>query len=133
VAGGAEPGGYAWTLTSAVASGAGIARYSGVDTTAPLDASAATATGAAATSATLAGVTTASPNAMLVGCVGINSSSTAVSIAAPAGMSEAWDVSGKRTELDDAPQATPGASGPRTWTFSSAREWAGWLVALRPV
>lgn len=51
------------------------------------------------TAASVPGVTTVSPNAMLVGCVGINSSNTAVT---------------------------------RTWTLSAAREFAGWLVALRP-
>jgi hypothetical protein len=132
VAGALEPISYSWTLAGAVASGAGIARYSGVDNTSPLDAAASTASGASSTSGTVAGVTTATPNAMLVGCMAINSGSTAVTIGTPTGMSQAWDIGGKRHELANGPQATAGASGPKTWTFSSGREWAGWLTALRP-
>ena len=47
-------------------------------------------------------------------------------------MAEAWDIGGKRHELADQTQAAAGPSGSKTWTFSSTREWAGWLVALRP-
>lgn len=115
-----------------MAGGAGIARYSGVDNISPLDVSASSASGASATSGTVAGVTTATANAMLVGCMAINSASTAVTIGSPAGMSQAWDIGGKRHELADGPQAMAGASGPKAWTFSSGREWAGWLTALRP-
>jgi myo-inositol-hexaphosphate 3-phosphohydrolase len=132
VAGVFEPTDYRWTLGSSVQSGAGIARYSGVDNVMPLDAPAATASGAAATSATLPGVTTATANAMLVGCMAVNSSSLAVTIASPSGMTEAWDIGGKRHELADGVQRTVGATGPKTWLFSAGREWAGWLTALRP-
>jgi hypothetical protein len=69
--------------------------------------------------------------AMLIGCMAINSSSTAVTISSPSGMAEAWDVGGKRHELADAIQSTAGPSGPKTWSFSAGREWAGWLGALR--
>jgi hypothetical protein len=68
---------------------------------------------------------------MVVGCVGVNSSSVTLAITSPIGMTEAWDIGGKRNELADGSQAAPGATGARTWTFSSARDWAGWLVALR--
>jgi hypothetical protein len=104
-------------------------RYTGA---AGLDAAASTAAGAAATSGTVPGVTTSTANAMLVGCAGINSGATSITITGPAGMSEVWDLGGKRHELDDALQAIPGASGAKTWSFSSSREWAGWLTALRP-
>jgi hypothetical protein len=69
---------------------------------------------------------------MLVGCMAINSSSASVTISTPGGLTEAWDVAGKRHELSDGPQAAAGSSGPKTWTFSGSREWAGWMVALRP-
>ena len=132
VAGSSEPTSYTWSLGSSVANGAGIARYSGVRAASPIDATATTASGASATTGTLPGVTTATPGAMLVGCMAINSSSTGVSIASSSGMTEAWDIGGKRHELADHAQAAAGPSGSKTWTFSSAREWAGWLVALRP-
>ena len=132
VAGAAEPGSYTWTLGSAVANGAGIARYGGVSQASPLDTAAASATGASATSGSIPGVSTVSANAMLVGCMAINSSSSSVIIGSPAGMAEGWDIGGKRHELADGLQLAAGSSGVKTWTFSSAREWAGWLVALRP-
>ena len=91
-----------------------------------------TAAGASALSGTVPGVTTATDAAMLVGCMGINSGSSTIAITGPAGMAEAWDIGGKRHELDDAVQETAGPSGGRTWQFSSSREWAGWLAALRP-
>jgi hypothetical protein len=47
-------------------------------------------------------------------------------------MSQAWDLAGKRSQLDDGVQAAAGPTGAQTWQFSSAREWAGWLTALRP-
>jgi PKD repeat protein len=132
VAGASEPT-PTWTLSAAVANGGGIARYSGVNNGSPLDG--APTTGASATAVTAAsvpGVTTVSPNAMVVGCMGINSSSTSVAIATPPGLSLAWDVAGKRNQLADGVQAAAGPSGTKTWTLSSAREFAGWLVALRP-
>jgi myo-inositol-hexaphosphate 3-phosphohydrolase len=132
VAGALEPSSYRWTLTGSVVNGAGIARYSGVNPTAPLDATVTTASGPSATSGTLPGVTTVSPNAMLAGCMAINSSSTSITMTAPAGMTKAWDIGGKRDALADRLQAAAGPSGTKTWTFSSAREWAGWLTALRP-
>jgi hypothetical protein len=132
VAGASEPAGYTWALSSSVANSGGIARYSGVNTSSPLDTAPSTGYGTSSTSATLTGLTTASANAMLVGCVGINSSSTSVLIGAPAGMSAMWDLAGKRQQADDVVQAVAGATGAKTWTISAGRDWAGWLVALRP-
>ena len=132
VAGSLEPADYSWKLASSTPNGAGVAGYSGVSNITPLDASGTTAAGPSATSGSVPGVTTSSSNAMLSGCMSINSSSTAVTIGSPAGMAEAWDIGGKRHEFADGLQATPGASGAKTWTFSGAREWAGWLAALRP-
>ena len=132
VAGGLEPAGYSWTLAGSVANGAGIARYSGVSNASPLGAAVSVATGASGTSGVVAGVTTGAANAMLVGCVAINSSNTAITVASPVGMAQAWDVGGKRHEFADGVQSAAGASGSKSWTFSAGREWAGWLTALRP-
>jgi hypothetical protein len=132
LAGSAEPADYTWTLNSSVQNGSGIGRYSGVDSTTPLDAAPKTASGPAARSGTVAGVTTASANAMLVGCMAVNSSKTTVAIASPGGMTQAWDIGGKRHELADGLQTAAGPSGDKTWTFSASRAWAGWLAALRP-
>ena len=54
---------------------------------------------------------------------------TTVLITAPAGMSERWDLGGKRSEYDDGIQAAAGGSGIKTWTFSAARAAAAWLSA----
>ena len=132
VAGASEPSA-TWALSSSVANGGGIARYSGVNNASPLDAAPATGTSATeVTAATVPSLTTVNPNTMLVGCVGINSSPLTVTIASPSGMSEAWDIGGKRNEVDDALQPTAGPSGAKTWTLSSRRAFGAWLVALRP-
>jgi hypothetical protein len=62
VAGAGEPTTYTWTLSAAVANSGGIARYSGVNNTTPLDAAATTAgsTGVVASLA-VSEVTTVSP------------------------------------------------------------------------
>jgi hypothetical protein len=129
--GAAEPAAWTWTLSGALTSGGGIARYSGVDTTTPLDAGPQVGAAALSSTATFPGVTTLTANAMLIGCVGVNSSSASLLISSPPGMAQAWDIGGKRHELADALLPTAGPTGQRTWTFSSARDWAGWLVALR--
>ncbi|WP_395401989.1 phytase [Arthrobacter sp. UC242_113] len=121
-----EPASYAWTTTSTT-SGGGIARYSGAS---GLDTAATSASGAAASSGTVPAVTTTTANAMLVGCMSVNSSS--VTLTSPAGMAQAVETGARRFELADGTQAAAGPSGTKSWTFSAAREWAGWLVALRP-
>jgi myo-inositol-hexaphosphate 3-phosphohydrolase len=130
VATSSEPASYSWT-TSSTTSGGSITRYSGAS---GLDTSATSATsppsGPAASSGSVPGVTTTTPNAMLVGCMSVNSSS--VTLTSPTGMSQAIETGARRFEFADGIQATAGASGAKTWTFSAAREWAGWLAALRP-
>jgi hypothetical protein len=126
VATSSEPASYSWT-TSSTTSGGSITRYSGAS---GLDTSATSASGAAASSGSVPGVTTTAPNAMLVGCMSVNSSS--VTLTSPTGMSQAIETGARRFEFADGIQATAGASGAKTWTFSAAREWAGWLAALRP-
>jgi hypothetical protein len=126
IATGSEPSEYAW-VTSSTTGGGVLARYSGA---AGLDAPATTASGAAASSGTVGQVITTTANAMLVGCMGLNSSSATMS--SPAGMTEVAETSARRLELADGLLPTAGPSGNKTWTFSASREWAGWLVALRP-
>ncbi len=132
VAGPNEPASYTWTLNAAVANSGGIARYSGVNAATPLDGTPQSMSGAAATSGSVPGVTTSVANAMLVGCMSIDSSSATVTIAPPAGLTQAWNMAGKRQEAADGAQAVPGGSGAKTWVFSGSRDWAGWLLALRP-
>ncbi len=117
---------YTWK-TSSTLSGGVLARYTG--SSGP-DASAASAAGPAATSGTVPQVSPSTAGAMLVGCMSANSSS--VSLTSPAGMSEVGEAGNRRLELADGVQAAAGPSGTKTWTFNAPREWAGWLVALRP-
>jgi len=134
VMGASEPASYTWTTTGSVASGGGISCYSGVNTTTPLDTTASVAASAvAASTGSVSGVTTTTAEAMLVGAIAINSGNTTIAITGPSDMTEVYDLGGKRTELDDALQATAGSSGSKSWIWSSGsqREWAGWLVALR--
>jgi hypothetical protein len=130
VATASEPASYHWTFGGSITSSGGIARYSG--TSGP-DGNGTVATGASASTATVPGVTTTAANDMLVGCMGINSGSATLTITGPPGTTAAWDLAGKRSQLDDGLQPAAGFSGGKSWTFSSGREWAGWLVALRPL
>lgn len=129
VAGASEPGSYHWDYSKSVTSAGGIARYvgaSGPETEVSI------ASGVSAKTATLPGITTTAPGGMLLGCMGLNSGANSIMITAPAGMSEVWDLDGKRHEFDDVPLALAAPTGSRTWQFSQSREWAGWLTALRP-
>ena len=74
--------------------------------------------------------TSTTSNAMLVGCMSVNSGS--VTLTSPNGMSQVVETGARRFEVADGIQAIAGPSGAKTWQFSAAREWAGWLVALRP-
>jgi len=47
-------------------------------------------------------------------------------------MNQAVETGARRFERADGIQVAAGASGAKTWKFSAAREWAGWLAALRP-
>jgi PKD repeat protein len=132
VATASEGGSYTWTLNAAVANSGGIARYSGVSTASPLDGAPAWASGAAATSGTVPGLTTSVANAMRVGCMSIDSSSTSVTITPPSGTAAFWNLAGKRQAAADGLQPVAGPTGTQTWVFSSSREWAGWLIALKP-
>jgi hypothetical protein len=120
-----EPGSYTWTTTNVTGS-AGIARYSGAS---GLDGPASKAAGAASASGTVPSVTTTTADAMLVGCMGIDSGSA--TLTSPSGLSQAWELTVRSSELADGVQDQAGASGAKTWTFASP-DWAGLLVALRP-
>jgi len=133
VAGVTEPATYTWTLSAVVMSSGGIARYSGVDNANPLAATTSFSSSAVPVmSLTVPAVSTTSPGSMLVGAAAINSSNAMITITSPAGMTERWDLGGKRQDYADALQPPAGSSGDKTWTFSSAREAAGWLAALKP-
>ncbi|AOT03012.1 PKD domain-containing protein [Arthrobacter sp. U41] len=133
VVGSADPTSYTWTLSTAMKWGGGITAYTGVNTTTPLDSAVATAvnTTYTASSITVAGITTASNGALLIGGVGFDSSNPAAT--APTGWTERWEsTDGQIAEQADRIQATAGATGTATWTFSTAKAVAAWRTALKP-
>lgn len=128
-----DPVSYSWSLSSPQKFSAGVTAFTGVNTTTPLDSSVVTAvnTSFSGTSLTLRSVTTAHPNAMLVGGVGLDSSTPLAS--PPAGWTQEWQTSaGQIAEQAHVVQASAGASGTATWTLSAGRAFGGWRVALRP-
>jgi hypothetical protein len=128
VAGPSEPMSYQWNFSAAVTSGGGIARYTGAG---GLDVPESKAVGNGVTG-TVPGLRTESDGAMLVGCMGVNSASSSLSITQPAGMSQAWFTGGSNHQFADETVARAGLTGDRTWRFASKTKWAGWLAALRP-
>ena len=133
VVGASDGTSYTWNTSTAVKWGGGISAYRGVNTASPLDSAVATKVDAtyAATSITVPGVTTASAGALLVGGVGFDSSTPGAS--APTGWTERWEAAGGQiAEETDKLQASAGASGSVTWTFSVAKGAAAWLTALKP-
>src|SRR4051794_19666152 len=127
-----EPASYSWTLSTAVKWNAGMANFHGVDTSVVWDtaASGATVTTSAST-ITVPGVTTTKAGAMLVGGVGLNSSTVAVT--QPSGWSEAVESTGAQvTEVASQARPTVGATGNATWTLGSNATSTGWVRALRP-
>jgi hypothetical protein len=128
-----DPATYSWTLSSAQKWGAGVTAYGGVNTTSPLDSTAVTAVkpSFSGTSLTLPGVTTAHANALLVGGVGLDS--TTPLAAPPSGWTQEWQAAGGQiAEQAHLKRVTAGASGSATWTLSAGRAFGGWEVALRP-
>ncbi|MCV2492035.1 hypothetical protein OF117_22060, partial [Geodermatophilus sp. YIM 151500] len=133
VAGAGEPTSYSFSLSTPVKWNAGMTVFSGVDPAAPFDTAASTASNLGANSATLTvpGVTTTTAGALLVGGVGMNSSSATVT--PPTGWTESWE--GTTAQVSEAAfQARPtvGPTGDAAWRFSTGVISAGWLRALRP-
>src|SRR5438034_651829 len=121
----ADPGPYAFTVSSSSVAG-GISAYFNVDTTNPINAS----NGAVSSSAP--SITTTVANTMLVACFGRSGSSA---IGAPSGMTERFNAvtSGSNnaaSESADVPQATAGATGSKASTGNTAT--IGQAVALTP-
>ena len=113
--------------------GGGVTAYTGVNNTTPLDSAVATAvdTTYAATSITVASITTATNAALLIGGLGIDSVQPAVT--PPTGWTERWEAAGGQVaEQADRIQDTAGATGTATWTLSSGRAMSGWRTALKP-
>jgi hypothetical protein len=133
VAGAAEPASYTWQLSTAAKWNAGVTAFVGVDRVTPFDSPASTAVNRTTNRTSLAvpGVTTKTAGAMVVGGVGLNSSSATVT--APSGWTENWEsTTAQVSETARAVRPTAGPTGNATWNFGTAVISAGWLRALRP-
>lgn len=128
----ADPTSYSWSLSSAQKWGGGVTAYRGVLASSPLDSGVATAvnTSFSGTSLKLPSVTTAHANALLIGGVGLDSSTPLAS--PPSGWTQEWQAAaGQVAEQAHKAQAAAGATGTATWTLSSGRAFGGWRAALR--
>jgi hypothetical protein len=130
---GSEPASYTWNLSgsSTLRASGGIVRYTGVDTSNPIDVSNG-GTGSSNTP-TAPGVTTTVTGDMVIGFFGLDTSGT---FTAPTGMTERYDVtnsssSGPASEASDYTQAA-GATGNKAATSTQSNSWVAQLVALRP-
>ena len=130
---GGDPANWAWTLSTSKPAAGGIAAYTGVDTTNPIDVTA-TATASAATSHVAPTVTTTTWNGLHLAVHGLT---TATTVTPAAGATERHDRASAGTtpvtaELADSPLTTPGATGTRTATSPAAANSASQTITLRP-
>jgi len=129
VAGSAEPANYSWGLGTTRQASGGIDGYSGVNATAPIDASA-SATGASG-NATISSVTTSAANDVVLGSVGF-AISTAVT--ADASTTERYNLASPSTTTEAADFAQAAAGATAVKTVVPAISTSGWIsqpVALR--
>jgi hypothetical protein len=129
VAGAGEPASYSWALGSSRAASGGIVDYSGVNQTAPVDATAG-ASGASG-NAVAASVTTAAANDQVLAIVSFATSTT---VTADSTTAERYEASSSSTtgEVADFVQATAGATSAKTATpAASGSAWIAATVALR--
>jgi hypothetical protein len=129
VAGSSEPASYSWSLGSTRQASGGIIAYSGVNTAAPIDASASAS--AASGNAGASSVTTSAANDKVIVASGFNINTT---VTAPAGTTQRYTMSSPSTtgEAADFTQASAGATGTKTATpANSSAAWIAQTIALR--
>jgi hypothetical protein len=130
-------GNFTYTTSNSLYTGYVLARYSGVDTTNPLDVTAVGTDGAAALTFTLTGISTVTDNAMVIVGVACNSS-TAARLAIDADepvteFAEVFESSAiKDTLAADGIKATAGTTDTITGTIAQSLAWSGVVGALRP-
>lgn len=124
-----------WSFSAACGAVAVVSRYSGVDNTTPVDVSAGTVNGNGST-ATLPTRTTVTNGARLIGSVGWNGASAALT--PPGSMTERGEADGGFASNDlagnlaDENIPTAGATGTRAFTGAYADDYVGLIFALRP-
>lgn len=136
VADGTESGSVTYNTGAAAGRITGIMeRWSGVDTTTPLDVTPVASDSPIATSFTMPSITTANNDTVLVHSIGLNAATAAdiVTLAGETLISKSTGT-GRRLGAYYETLATAGATGTRTWTetpTTTALQWAGITVALR--
>ena len=137
IAAGTESGSVTFTTNATAGRVTGtMTRWSGVDNTTPMDATAVGANSGTASTFNTPTITTVTANAMLVHAVSINASSSA-DIDTPSGMTMVTGSTGtgRRQRVLSQVQATAGASGTKTFSLNPTTptlQWAGITVAMRP-
>ena len=129
VAGASEPASYSWALGSSRAASGGIVDYSGVNQTAPVDAT--TSASGASGNAVAASITTSAANDQVLAAVSFATSTT---VTADVTTTERYDSSSSSTtgEAADFAQATAGATSAKTATpAASGSAWIAATIALR--
>lgn len=132
-----EPSSYTWTMSPNANCSGGIAAYSGVDTTTPIDVTGVGQVNASSTSVTAPAITPTSANVLLVFVGGLGGS-TSPTWTPPGSMNERFEAVNSAAnivavELADEVYNNPGVStGTRVATASAAAVNAGQLIALRP-
>lgn len=122
---------WTWTLSASVKSGGGVTDFRGVDNTTPEDV-VAIAQNDASSPMDLAGLTTVTDGALVLYGLGIDAD-TAATITPPPESTEVFQVNGKRHSFGYEARPVQGATGLRTWTWSSGGLAAvGIMAALRP-
>lgn len=126
IAGPSEGADYTFTYSAGGYNECGILRYSGVDTSDPLDSASSAANGNSGTRTGSSITTTRSNETLVLHSAGYNGSPTTV----PAGMVEraAWD--GAMAVYDET-RATAGATGDRSHDQSVVSAWVMQMVAIK--
>jgi hypothetical protein len=142
IAGTSEPASYTWSWSGTGANAAGsIGAFSGINTSAPINASSGAASSSQSSSITAPGVTTTVDNAVVIGFFGIRAST---SITLPTGETSGWAAlstasggSGQQSDIAGGyeVQPTAGATGNRQASVLSSEAGynVGQLVALQPI
>jgi len=131
-AGSSEPASYTWSFSTSGEASGGIASYSGVNTTNPVDASNAQYNSSTSTVSN-SGVTTTDINDMLVYATGITVPTT---VNVPTGFQEEWSTtstSSTTSEMSDKIDPTTGATGTVSGSHNGGSNTnITHLIALRP-
>lgn len=113
-----------------------MARISGVDTTAPINASSVLYPGSASATPSSASVTTSVDDCLVLSFLSILVTATTID-AVPSGMTSEYDATtsgsiGTRSGCARVNQASAGSSGAKTWTISDARIYFASTIAVAP-